>query len=95
MAVCADSLRRMNESESEPLTSDEAFRAAFYLVDRYLSLDPDLSGDLSLLWSYLQTDPARAEDWNDSIRRAKNDPGWGAVIDAPARNFNDFERGPH
>lgn len=90
----ADSLRSMNENESQRLTTDEAFRAAFYLVDRYLSLDPDLSGDLSLLWSYLQSDPARAADWADSIRRAKNDSGWGAEIDAPTRNFSDFERGP-
>jgi hypothetical protein len=87
-----DSLPSMEESESQHLTTDEAFRAAFYLVDRYLSLDPPPSGDLSLLWAYLQSDPARAEDWADSIRRAKRDPGWGASIDPPERNFYDFER---
>ena len=84
----------MNENDGLTLTTDEAFRAAFYLVDRYLSLDPDTSGELSLLWSYLQSDPARAADWADSIRRAKDDPGWGPEIAAPARGFNDFERGP-
>lgn len=60
----------MSDPADRQLTSDEAFRAAFYMIDRYLSLDTDPSGDLSLLWVYMQSDPARGSDWDESIQRA-------------------------
>lgn len=82
----------MKESADRSLTADEAFRAAFYMIDRYLSLDPDPSGDLSLLWSYMLSDPARHEDWSESIERARADRGWGSNIERPNQSWEDFER---
>lgn len=82
----------MDEIADRNLSSDEAFRAAFYMIDRYLSLDPDPSGDLSLLWSYMLDDPARDGDWAESIQRALADHGWGSDIERPEQSWDDFER---
>ena len=58
------------------LTLEEAFRAAFYLTDLWLSLEKEPCEGLVLFHQYLQSDPARWDDWKDSIRRALEDAGY-------------------
>ncbi|MCF2527263.1 hypothetical protein [Yinghuangia soli] len=59
------------------LTLEEAYLATFYVVDKYLERVPDsLDGDVAIFWMYLVTDPARWQDWAESVRRsAENDHG--------------------
>jgi hypothetical protein len=59
----------------ESLTLDEAFRAAFYLVDQYIALEHQPDEGLVLLWAYLQSDPARWGDWQTAVRTALADGG--------------------
>lgn len=47
----------------ETLTLDQAFRAAFFLADQYLALERVPDEGLLLFHQYLQSDPARWEDW--------------------------------
>lgn len=82
----------MDDPSDSQLSTDEAFRAAFYMIDRYLALDPDPSGDLTLLWQYMQSDPARSGDWQESVQRALRDQGWGPDVEPPARGWKDFDR---
>lgn len=55
------------------LTLDEAFRAAYFMVDRYIALESNPDKGLVLLSQYLKSDPARWSDWEDSIRAAVSD----------------------
>lgn len=55
------------------LTLEEGFRAAFYLTDLWISLEEDPCEGLLLFHQYLQSDPARWDDWKNSIRRAVAD----------------------
>ena len=56
------------------LTLEEAFRAAFYMTDLWLSLEKEPRPEgLVLFHQYLRSDPARWEDWKNSIRRALTD----------------------
>ncbi|WP_395639274.1 hypothetical protein [Pseudolysinimonas sp.] len=57
------------------LSLDEAFRAAFYLVERYLAVEDQPSDDLVLFMQYMRSDPARLGDWMNSVRRALTDGG--------------------
>ena len=54
----------------ESLTLDGAFRAAYFMTDQYLALESNPDTALVLFWQYLKSDPARWEDWKDSVRRA-------------------------
>jgi len=54
----------------ETLTLDEAYRAAFFLVDAYISVEANPDEGLVLFHQYMQSDPARWEDWRESIRIA-------------------------
>lgn len=60
----------------DSLTLDEAFRSAFYMVERYVSLEQEPSEELVLLLQYLRSDPACWEDWLASVRRGLADRGW-------------------
>lgn len=62
----------------DSLTLDEAFRAAFYMVDLYVSLEQKPSENLVLLLQYLHSDPARWDDWLASVRRGLADGGWAS-----------------
>lgn len=57
------------------LSLDEAYRAAFYLVEEYLAAEEHPGDDLILLMQYLRSDPARLSDWKKSVRRALTDGG--------------------
>ncbi|MGI8591399.1 MAG: hypothetical protein ACR2M5_10495 [Nakamurella sp.] len=57
------------------LTLDEAFRAAFYMIQLYASLEPQPSERIDLLLQYLHSDPARWHDWLTAVRRGLADGG--------------------
>lgn len=59
----------------ESLTLDEAFRAAYYLADQYVSLETKPDGGLVLFLQYLSSDPARWDDWRHAVRVALADGG--------------------
>lgn len=61
------------ESIPETLTLDQAFRAAFFMTDQYMALEHEPDESLLLFHQYLQTDPARWEDWKAAVRRAIDD----------------------
>jgi len=52
------------------LTLDEAYRAAFFMTDLYFGLESDPDEGLVLFRQYLQSDPARWEDWKHAVRKA-------------------------
>jgi hypothetical protein len=54
----------------ETLTLEEAYRAAFFLTDRYVGVESDPDDGLVLFHQYLQSDPARWEDWEQAVRQA-------------------------
>jgi hypothetical protein len=55
----------------DTLTLDEAYRAAFFLTDRYVSMESNPDDGLVLFHQYLQSDPARWEDWKQAVREAQ------------------------
>jgi hypothetical protein len=57
------------------LTLDQAFRAAFFMTDQYMALEREPDEGLVLFHQYLQSDPARWEDWKAAIRRAMDSAG--------------------
>lgn len=59
----------------EYLTLEEAYRAAYYLVEQYVALEKQPDEGLVLLALYMESDPARWSDWIASVRRALSDPG--------------------
>lgn len=52
------------------LTLDQAYRAAFFLTDRYMGVESSPDDGLVLFRQYLQSDPARWEDWKGAVREA-------------------------
>lgn len=64
----------------EELTLDEAFRAAYYLAERYLDLESIPDGDLVLFVRYLSSDPARWNDWKQAVRTALADGGAASPV---------------
>lgn len=54
----------------ETLTLEQAFRAAFFMADQYVALEREPDEGLVLFHQYLQSDPARWEDWKSAIRQA-------------------------
>lgn len=54
----------------ETLTLDDAYRAAFYLTEQYVTLEAEPDVELVLFYDYLRSDPARWEDWKRAVRRA-------------------------
>jgi hypothetical protein len=59
-----------DSSLPEFLTLEEAYRAAFFLADRYVDLEASPDEGLVLFHQYLQSDPARWEDWKRAVREA-------------------------
>ena len=59
----------------ESLTLRDAYKAAYYMVRQYVELERTPDEGLVLLQQYLDTDPARWEDWLGAVRRALNDGG--------------------
>lgn len=70
--------------DPETLTLDEAFRAAFLMTDQYMEREREPDEGLLLFHQYLQSDPARWEDWKTSIRRALAD---GPEVDPLTENL--------
>lgn len=54
----------------ESLTLEQAYRAAFFLADQYISLEAAPDAGLVLFHQYLQSDPARWDDWTSAVREA-------------------------
>lgn len=52
------------------LPLDVAYRAAFHLVDLWVSLESEPCEGLLLFHQYLQSDPARWSDWKECVRKA-------------------------
>jgi hypothetical protein len=75
-----DPHRPAAEDLPETLTLDEAFRAAFYMVELWVSLEHRPSERPALLLQYLRSDPARWEDWLASVRRGLADGGAASAI---------------
>lgn len=59
-----------DSSLPETLTLDQAYRAAFFFADRYVEVESNPDEGLVLFHQYLQSDPARWEDWKQSVREA-------------------------
>ena len=57
----------------ETLTLDQAFRAAFFMTDQCVALEDEPDAGLVLFQQYLQSDPARWDDWKAAVRRAIED----------------------
>ena len=64
----------------DSLTLDEAFRAAFYMVDLWVSLETEPSERVILFQQYLRSDPARWDDWLASVRRGLSDGGAASAL---------------
>lgn len=58
-----------DEPVPQTLTLDQAFRAAFLMVDQYIALEQQPDEGLVLIHQYLLSDPARWEDWKSAVRR--------------------------
>ena len=54
----------------ETLTLDEAYPAAFFLTDAYVRLESSPDSGLVRFHQYLQSDPARWDDWKSAIQTA-------------------------
>lgn len=59
----------------ETLTLEQAYRAAFYIVDQYIDLEPVPDEGLVLLWQYMRSDPARWVDWVAAVKQGLGDEG--------------------
>ncbi len=61
-------------NEERVLTENQAFRAAFFLVDQYLALEGETPAEALVLFrQYVWSDPACSEDWQRAIDRALGD----------------------
>jgi hypothetical protein len=68
------------DSMPESLSLDEAFRAAYYLTEQYVSLEAEPDGGLVLFLQYLYSDPARWDDWKQAVRVALADGGTASPL---------------
>ncbi|MEW2518774.1 hypothetical protein [Actinacidiphila alni] len=59
-----------DEGVPEALTLEQAYRAAFRMVEQYIDLEDDPDENLILLLQYMESDPARWTDWLAAIRWA-------------------------
>ncbi|WP_440709873.1 hypothetical protein [Herbiconiux sp. YIM B11900] len=62
------------DAADESLSLEEGFRAAFFMVDDYMSLENEPDEGLVLFHAYLLSDPARWNDWKESVEKARADP---------------------
>lgn len=56
------------------LTPEEAFRAAYFMIQIYGDVEDWRSEDLVLLAQYMRSDPARASDWKNAVQMALEQP---------------------
>jgi hypothetical protein len=63
------------------LTLEEAFRAAYFMIEIYGDVENWRSEDIALLREYMRSDPARADDWRLAVQKALADPA--AVFSDP------------
>jgi hypothetical protein len=70
------------EGLPESLSLDEAFRAAYYLTEQYVSLEAEPDAGLVLFLQYLESDPARWDDWKQAVRVAVADGGVASPLKA-------------
>lgn len=85
----------MPESVPHSLPLDLAFHAAFLLADRYLSLERNPDDGLVLFHQYLQSDPARWQDWMETVQKAVADEGIDPLVENLARGrLEDLARLP-
>lgn len=62
------------DSDEVRLTMDEAFRAAYYLIDDYVKVEGDHPREALVLYrGYMWSDPAREGDWRRAVERARAD----------------------
>ncbi|MCW2864718.1 MAG: hypothetical protein JWP48_6426 [Actinoallomurus sp.] len=54
----------------DSLTLDQAFRAAYFMVEQYVALEGEPDVGLILFEQYLHSDPARWKDWKSAVGRA-------------------------
>jgi hypothetical protein len=57
-------------TSSQSLTLEQAYRAAFFLADQYIRAESNPDEGLVLFHQYLQSDPARWDDWTHAVRQA-------------------------
>jgi hypothetical protein len=62
----------------ETLTLEQAYRAAFCMVEQYIDLEQDPDVGLVLLLQYMESDPARWVDWTAAVKKSLDD---GHTID--------------
>jgi hypothetical protein len=56
------------------LTLEEAFSAAYFMIQIYGDVESWRSEDILLLHQYMKSDPARWNDWKRAVSRALADP---------------------
>lgn len=69
-----------SEEDVSRLSIDEAFHAANFMIDRYISLESTPDVGLVVFQQYMKSDPARWSDWLDAARLAVSgvdaEQGW-------------------
>ena len=63
-----------DEQLPESLTLEQAFSAAFFMVEIYGEIEEWKSKDIFLYYNYMRSDPARWADWQNAVRRAIANP---------------------
>jgi hypothetical protein len=63
-----------DEQLPETLTLEQAFQAAFFMIEIYGEIENWASGDIVVLHQYLRSDPARWSDWKVAVQKALDDP---------------------
>jgi hypothetical protein len=56
------------------LTLEEAFRAAYFMIQTYGDVESWRSEDIVLLHQYMESDPARWSDWKRAVSLAIANP---------------------
>jgi hypothetical protein len=56
------------------LTVEEAFRAAYFMIEIYGDVEKWRSEDIVLLHQYMRSDRARSEDWKQAVQKALAEP---------------------
>jgi hypothetical protein len=58
----------------ETLTLEQAFSAAYFMIEIYGDVENWRSEDIVLLHQYMNSDPARWSDWKHAVSRALAHP---------------------
>lgn len=78
-----------DEALPRRLTLPQAFRATYFITEQYVALERQPDTALVLYEQYLNSDPARWDDWTRAVRRALVDE---APTDPLAENLDREER---